>query len=384
MLQLEEEEEEGPAVVAREDQKLGVEEEGVEEVRRKARLDGAHGAALEEVDQEEELQEQELRGRGAKESSWFGWLVSHTDWEEEEILLEVADTYEDDVSVTSGKKRNARVHHFSCPRTLPHPQVWPTRPLLLRESRVHLGWDDLSSGKPLPTGGEVCEFETALFKGRMMFRMHTLEAAASYFEGKARLSSVVITGQFKEQLPFSEVQTGQEFCKPVRQPPSLITNAVVRFFRTLAPLLQVHVGQQTYFLSPMAQTVQTMHISDSEVELRPDTVVEENFGDTELGRPMTAIQRKKYLSKKSNLDQFAYDPSRHYTFDFYNDKLDMQDFHLRALGQRFDIQKYLKGQPLRILSRVSREGDPSDMYLWNFELWHEKVVPFLRPASPRE
>jgi len=57
-----------------------------------------------------------------------------------------------------------------------------------------------------------------------------------------------------------------------------------------------------------------------------------------------------------------------YTFDFYNDKLILEDLRLAILGKRFDLTSYLAGQPLRIMAKVRG----STQYLWNFELWHER------------
>lgn len=144
------------------------------------------------------------------------------------------------------------------------------------------------------------------------------------------------------------------------------------------------IGKQTYFLSPVAQTVQAMHVGSEPVVLTPDMQVEDNFGEAVLGRPMNGVQRKKFFAKKANLAKFDFSPDNVYTFDFYNDKIDMETFRLKALGQEFDVQKYLKGQPLRILARDFKPGNPSNFYLWNFEVWHQRAADHLPDASDRD
>jgi len=321
-------------------------------------------ASLEEMEKTAEMEKQ----------TYAEWLATFLDWHEEAKLINVADTFQDGFAVVRTPKGET---HFTCPRTLPHPKVWPTKPLLLRVSLVHHGWNADKTGSLLPTNGIPFSFETELFKGEAIFRLRGLESAKSYFDGRARLSSIVITGQFKEELPVEDVMTGQEFCKPIKQPNAILAKAVTKFFKLLAPLLQLYVGKQTYFLSPMAQTVQVMHISDDPVTLTPDIDIDDNFGQEELGQTMDRFQRKKFFSKRQRLKEFRFRTNKFYTFDFYNDKIDLENFRLKALGQEFDIQKYLRGQPLRILSRVFSPGNPKSMYLWNFELWNEKVIEYL-------
>jgi len=325
----------------------------------------------------------EWSAEGSGKSS-FGSIV-WTTWSAEVPCINVADTYADGLRLASSDrdaKGGEMTHKFSCPNTLPHPDFWPTKPLLFRESMVHYGWDSKTNiGNPLSTQGVAFPFETNLFVGTAMFRMQGLPEASEYFDGRSRLSSVVISGKFKEELAFADVQTGQEFCKPVKRPSQFVLKPVVKFFRLLAPLLQIYVGDQTYMLSPLAQTVQIMHVSDEPLDLTPNMEVKENFGAVELGESMSRAERKKFFSKQSNLEKFSFRTDRVYTFDFFNNKLDMENFQLRAIGQSFEVQPYLRGQPLRVLSRVFKDGDPENKYLWNFELWHEKVLDFLNTDS---
>ena len=96
---------------------------------------------------------------------------------------------------------------------------------------------------------------------------------------------------------------------------------------------------------------------------------------------MTREERKKYFSKKENLGQFTFATDKFYTFDFYNDKVDLESFSLKVMGMEFELHEYIHSQPLRVLARIAQEGDPNGQYLWNFEIWHKKVADQLEQAQ---
>jgi len=293
--------------------------------------------------------------------------------------INVADTYDGNVMLVQSKHGQA---HFSCPRTLPHPSLWPNKPLLLRESVIHKGWDAHSIQAPIPLDGTPYPFETELFKGVIMFRYRGCGDTDEYFKDKNRLYSTVISGQFKREMAVKDVQTGQEFCKPVKRPSKFLVTAVTKFFRLLAPLLNFHLGDKSYMLSPLAQTAQIIHVGDAPYPLHPNTIIEENFGSVVMKSPMDNFKRKKRLAKAKALEGLKYTCDKYYTFDFYNDKVDVEKFELLVLGQQFSMSKYLQGQPIRVLSRLWQDGEPKDVYLWNFELWHESVVNHFKHILP--
>lgn len=279
--------------------------------------------------------------------------------------LEVARTHDRDIQVMGESGDPTKQT-----KELPPVDEWPDKPLLLRESCLH----HKSNGK-LAMENRTHSFETDLFVGKIMIRLRSHEKSASYFEGKRRLSSILITGKFKREVGLSQVFTGQEFSYPVRKPSDFIVSTIVKFFNLLAPLLHIHCSDDNFYsLSPLAQTVQVIHVSNEPVELTADLAIEENFGHEVMNKRMTREERKKHFSRKKNLEEFSFTPEKHYTFDFYNDKVDLETFSLKVLGMEFDLQEYIRRQPLRVLARLADHGDPRQQYLWNFELWHEKFV----------
>jgi len=149
--------------------------------------------------------------------------------------------------------------HFHCPLTLPLPSLWPDRPLLLRAARTH-GFDAQDTRAPASFDAVPYPFETSLFKGHLLVRLHNNPKCSAYFKGKARLSSVVVSGQFKQPVPFADLVTGQEFCHAIKNPGAILSAAALKLFKLLAPLLRVKLGKrETYFLSPLAQVQRTSH-----------------------------------------------------------------------------------------------------------------------------
>lgn len=172
---------------------------------------------------------------------------------------------------------------------------------------MRLQVDPLSEKPPISVAGaDPFSFETPLFKGMMLFRLKSdmQPASAPYFEGLKRRQSVVFTGQFKQEVPFAHLLSGQEFCHSIRNPGAMMSKALLSVIKTLAPLLQCHIpppdseDSSVYFLSPLAQSVMTMKVSQHPYALSADCAVEE---DTRLlGGPLAAgmdsKQRKKFFS----------------------------------------------------------------------------------------
>mmetsp|Transcript_15363 Transcript_15363/g.18634 ORF Transcript_15363/g.18634 Transcript_15363/m.18634 type:complete len:316 (-) Transcript_15363:1959-2906(-) len=267
------------------------------------------------------------------------------------------------------------LHPNTDPDTIPSVSLWENKSILLKDTlaKEECNKDGVVAGYPSP--GSVYDFESECFKGKFIFRLNSMEQAKSYFEGKRRLSSVVISGKFKKELSFEDVQTGQEFPNPVQKPSQFIYKPILAFFRMLAPLLNIFVNDDIFYsLSPMMQTAQIVYVSSEQVPIEVDMSVTENFGTVMLKNDMTASERKKYFSNLENLKGNSFDTDNYYTFDFYNDKVDMETLSLKVLGMDYKLANYVNQQPLKILSRVFKSGQPNGLYLWNFEIWHESLM----------
>uniref|UniRef100_A0A7S4MZS0 Domain of unknown function at the cortex 1 domain-containing protein n=1 Tax=Odontella aurita TaxID=265563 RepID=A0A7S4MZS0_9STRA len=289
--------------------------------------------------------------------------------------------------------------HFHCPKTLPSPEFWPSRPLLVRNSAGQHSLPRTSVAPPLAVG-EPFDISNSVFEGRGMLRVRDVTPGTEeYFKGehltgghvgKEMKSSFVVTGRFKmDGIGFSELYTGQEFCHPVVQPGGWTQYAAIKAINFLAPLLRVSLSEDgsggTYLLSPLVQTAQAVSVSESDVELTPGLVVRDDLsvlGDEEFA-PMAGRQekRKAYFSDPANLDKYEFSTELVYTFDFFDHNLSMLDFDIGLLGYRHDLAHYLNGQPIRLMSRVlPKDSDQVEekrkvgTHAWNIEVWNEKQV----------
>lgn len=200
---------------------------------------------------------------------------------------------------------------------------------------------------------------------------------------------MLIQGKFKRRISFRDVYTGQEFCHPIKSPGYLITKTALAFFKTISPSLEANIvafsdkemiPNATHFMSPLAGTASVIQIAEEKnaPKLNPTLCISEDttlaggvFTNSLKEKPDMEKRikwRRKYFQSIKHLEKYSFETEKVYTFDFYNDKLIMDSLELAVLGSRFDLTKYLAGQPLRILAK-SREANE---YLWNFELWHER------------
>ena len=83
------------------------------------------------------------------------------------------------------------------PKGIPEPSEWPNRPVFLRPEAETKLQGDLPA---LPLG-KVMEFETDLFKGKVLIRLEpispnaedcNIDAYAAYFDGRKRFHQLVI------------------------------------------------------------------------------------------------------------------------------------------------------------------------------------------------
>jgi len=282
----------------------------------------------------------------------------------------------------------ASVAHFHCPNTLPLPNMWPDRPLLVRESVLH-GTTRTSEKPPISLASPLpFDFTTSLFQGQMFLRYNSdrQPASAPYFQGKKRLQSVVITGRFKREVPFADLLTGQEFCHNIKSPGAILSKALLGAIKVLAPLLNCRIAppgdpdHSSYFVSPLAQTVQKLRVSEEPFPLSAAVDVEEDtrlLGGKLADKPMDDKERRKFFASKSNLAAYSFGTELYYTFDFYNDKIDFESWEFALLGKKFALERYLLGQPVRVLARAGESAE----YAWNFEVWHEKQTHTLATAD---
>ena len=243
----------------------------------------------------------------------------------------------------------------------------------------------------------VFPIETEAFSGKMFFRVRHLEGEPrEYFAGKNRMLSVVVQGRVKRQISMGDCFTGYEFARPFRRiPAKTMISAAMAVIRRLAPTVSADVvGKKPYFLNPLFQTIQLLNVSlpGEEPDLTAYPLAEQTglLGGIFAQRAVDWQARKKYFASAANGRQHMLQPEHVYTMEFYEDKLDMSTFQLAVLGMRFDLSRYLDGQPLQIMGKIGSAPHSTD-YLFNVEMWHERLARDAesadatpRPISPPE
>jgi len=309
----------------------------------------------------------------------------------EEVTSREDDDEKDELAITAD--------HPAC--SLPPPDTWPDRPLLLRKSAMVHGTSSSDAGFEAKAKAEAeaeavemdrarCQLgvpfavETELFVGHAVLRLRSTPGCEEYFAGKARRTSFVVSGRFKRTLPFAQLYTGQEFERALKMSGAtkLVIRGVLKAIRLLAPLLRVHLSERgSHLLSPLVQTAQAMLVSTTPLVLTPAVVVPESTAlvGGALGgaarAELTAAERRSHFSVAANLAGLSFDPAVYYSFDFYDNKLCLDTFSLDLLG-RHDLVRVLAGQPIRLLSRVLDVDAPgaAPAFGWDVEVWHEQLL----------
>ena len=180
-------------------------------------------------------------------------------------------------------------------------------------------------------------------------------------------------------------------------------------------------GERPYFLSPLAATAQVINIAlpGKEPPIYDEVVedctlwggpvmlavgylflVQTHPCSTQfVQQPMTQKQRKNFFAKSGRtttaaplqLDgksstpntpsaaqketaprPYSFQPGLIYTMDFYQHMLIPATLELKipALGT-YDVARYINCQPIQMMTKLWGTKN----YLWNFEAWHEKLLP---------
>lgn len=89
-----------------------------------------------------------------------------------------------------------------------------------------------------------------------------------------------------------------------------------------------------------------------------------------VGGPLPWMERKRLLAEAGNRAGWEFGTEHVYTFHFWQHMLDCALLQLDMHVARFDLAAHLAGQPLQLMAKTRA----SNSYLWNLELWHEKLL----------
>lgn len=259
---------------------------------------------------------------------------------------------------------------------LPDVQTWPHRPVFLQGGR-----DTFPKGRserePLPIG-QPFEFETPLFKGKILVRLRNAKSDDpaghdAYFAGRKRLKQIIVQGRFKEPMVMSDVYFGDVFERPLNPAPPQSTARIIKsaMSRLVPGLIMDLSSDKPKVLTLYAGCAHSLSVDPpgqepSITNLDPPENTALLLGGEDF---VSADKRKKMFSKPKYASEYMFNTEHVYTFHNYDDVVDMGQMTLRIpmLG-KIDMANILNGQPLAI-SAVTGDG----RFIFNFRVWHERL-----------
>lgn len=266
------------------------------------------------------------------------------------------------------------------PPTLEDYLGWPDRPCLLRLN-MSLKYQHCLNGcdphRIRMNTGEPFFFETDIFKGCAALYVAGLESAPpGLFQGRKRKTHLVVQGQFKRAMNFSEVLTGQEFERKLLHIPGMrVLNVLLIMAKRMSPSMLAGFKPRPHVLAPVAAGAQIINCSKPGDEPALDNPVEDMrlLGPKftkQNGEALSGPDRKRLMSDQKNQANLQYDKDNVWTFHFWQHLLDLSTFKLDMSLRQFSLSGHLDGQPLALMAKNRKTGE----YLWNFEVWHESLL----------
>lgn len=265
---------------------------------------------------------------------------------------------------------------------LPDVNTWPNRPVYVQAGEgtgtaqcASLRDKGQDSDDALPIGTPI-EFETDLFKGKILFRVKGVKTSTAvaeeldkYFEGRRRVKQVVVQGRFKESFPISDVHYGDVYGKPLNISP--IVKIASPIFQQLVPGVIMDLSSETpKVVAPMAGEAKTFSVDKpgSEPDICSITLVENTLL---LGEFDSINHRKKVLRTSQTASQYHYDPNLCFTWEFYDDIIDVAAYaaNLPILRMPYSLAYFLNKQPFTFSAIAKGEKE-----IFRFRIYHEILV----------
>lgn len=272
-------------------------------------------------------------------------------------------------------------------RNLPDPQTWKYRPVFIQPAG-DTKCPGCNPNESLPLGIPF-EFESNLFKGRVLFRLRNGKSddpvsSKAYFDStKLKLMrQLVIQGQFKRKTKMSEVWIGDIYDKKFKlSPPPTIARFIARLFSQLAPGVIIDmVSDKPKVLALLGSGSHTISVDKPGDE--PDMMAAELPENIQLSNDIkTPEKRKQILSKPDTASAFEFDPDLVYTFHTNDEALDLAEYKFRIPILTMDFTRVLgDGQPM---SFRAIHGDSTNSYFF-FRVWHERTLVKAEEAKQRK
>jgi len=156
-------------------------------------------------------------------------------------------------------------------------------------------------------------------------------------------------------------------------------NVFSTLIKKISPSTDISINSNNpYILAPLATGMQTIAInkpgeepSVNNFDLDEDMTLMGGYFSKSPSR-IPPSKRKLYFSRAEAARKHVFDTSNVYTFEFYQDLLDLSTYSLRLGLVSLSLERYLNGQPIQIMSKA-KDG----RYLWNFQVWHASLLRYV-------
>jgi hypothetical protein len=251
-------------------------------------------------------------------------------------------------------------------RSLPHPDKWKHRPILICANTPAI--PDLITARDgsLPLGVSF-KFSSALFEGSCLIRVKGSKSDApdddaKYFSGRKRIFQSIVQGRFKEEVKVSDVMTGHEFARPLKNlPHPIILKTATNLLSRISPGMDIAVHtDQPHIKATLMETTQIFRGDQpgNEPDIACHRIQEDSsvFGGVFAKGNISPSRRKRMFSDRQD---YTFDTETVYTFEFYQNAFDCQSYSLDLGFAKIGCSKVFDGQPIQALGKM-RDG----RYLW--------------------
>lgn len=289
---------------------------------------------------------------------------------------------------------------------IPHPSKWTENSsLYVNASKrgngisYHLPLRKDGYSAPFPLQGEVVTFCGPLFQGKIVSRVKDespstnsssdhVQLSNNYFKGRSRKFQWIVQGIFSKRTRYDQVSTGQDFGRPFRNAPaSPLVKKVMNMLRSRLPdTFECDLFcQEPRFEHPLIAGCQNFRVDNPiDTEQLPidkllgqdsrGGIIENTMILKDSSVPKESEQRRKFFSKKENLESHYFEPGLIYTFEFYANFFSPPRYRLEITPFfSSDITPYFNGYPLFMaMAKDKSTGE----FLWATEMWHKSLIEY--------
>ena len=254
-------------------------------------------------------------------------------------------------------------------RSLPHADKWKHRPILICANKPAIP-DLITAGDGSLPLGVPFKFSSALFEGSCLIRVKGSKSDApdddaKYFSDRKRIFQSIVQGRFKEEVKVSDVMTGHEFARPLKNlPHPIILKTATNLLGRISPGMDIAVHiDQPHIKATLMETTQIFRGDQpgNEPDIACHRIQEDSsvFGGVFAKENFTPSRRKRIFSNSDNCQDYTFDTETVYTFEFYQNAFDCQSYSLDLGFMKIGCSKVFDGQPIQALGKM-RDG----RYLW--------------------